>query len=402
MNPDDDYNNHDDKNRDADKFHIAPEYGEQGEGPGEQPVKRVEHMPTTDGFKKPVSISITEVKAEVETKEKIVEKEPSTKPSDTKSPFNHGEDDIMQYFTTEKKETEKMDLSTDEKRNEAVDASTSGSIFLRENTIGSDPVTTGVATGARSGASKTHSEPIGARDDITEASNALSTRSGISEHHSGPSGLSGQATGISEDAGSHKQKKKTNLVSTIAIVFITILITAVIVFVILFLTQGRSKDNNITINTDNTPQAEVSSITCTKTDATDEEKTAAGDATAINTTVIANYTDDELDDYSVTKRYTYSDSAAAAAGLSKIKAAYTDKYVDILTINQDPFSSTFAQKEKEVTESHFASADDITSENMSLINIPKGTDEDDTAPYISVVESTLKLSGYTCKVKSAD
>lgn len=131
MNPDDDYNNHDDNNRDADKFHIAPEYGEQGEGPGEQPVKRVEHMPTTDGFKKPVSISITEAKAE----EKITEK-----PSE-KSPFNHGEDDVMQYFTTEKKE--EIDTYADKDRDEAADMSASGSIFLRENTIGRAPATAG-------------------------------------------------------------------------------------------------------------------------------------------------------------------------------------------------------------------------------------------------------------------
>ena len=377
MNPDDDYNNnHDENNRDADKFHIAPEYGEQGEGPGEQPVKKVEHMPTTDGFKKPVSISITEVKAEKVS-------------SAPKSPFNHGADDVMQYFTTEKIEE---DLSSGSDDSLIPDMPISGSSRQRERTIGSTPATAGGATGARDGITKSSELNDGReeRDPIGETMQGASKDTVAQDDITKSSEL---------NLAKPPKKKKTNLVSTIAIVLITVLLTAVAVFAILILTQGHSKDNKITTSTE-TVTVETSSITCTKSDGTDDEKKSVGDATSINTTVIANYTGEDLDDYSVTKRYTYSDTSAAAAGLNKVKGIYTDKYVNLLPINQDPFSSTYAQKEKEVTESHFASASDITSENMELINIPRGNN--DTVPDISVVESTLKTSGYTCKVKSAE
>ncbi|MBR3135364.1 hypothetical protein IKG54_02235, partial [Candidatus Saccharibacteria bacterium] len=377
-------------NRDADKFHIAPEYGEQGEGPGEQPVKRVEHMPTTDGFKKPVSISITEAKAE----EKITEK-----PSE-KSPFNHGEDDVMQYFTTEKKEEVSEEMSASDSH-----------LSFAGYPGGHDRGIAAVRPLGRESEATPRNDGREERDPAKEmmrsasvessAGWATDARSGISEHHPEHNGLSGQATGISQNVEAPHHKKKTNLISTIAIVLITVLVTAVVVFAILLFTQGHSKDNNITNNTNGTSKVETSSITCTKSDGTDEEKKAAGDATSINTTVIANYTGKDLDDYSVMKRYTYNDASAANAGLNKIKSAYTDKYVELLTINQDPFSSTYAQKEKEVTESHFASASDITSENITLINIPK-VDDNGTVPDIDTVESTLKNSGYTCKVKSAD
>ncbi|MBR0403407.1 hypothetical protein IJI55_02570 [Candidatus Saccharibacteria bacterium] len=361
MNPDDDYNNnHDENNRDADKFHIAPEYGEQGEGPGEQPVKKVEHMPTTDGFKKPVSISITEVKAEKVS-------------SAPKSPFNHGADDVMQYFTTEKIEEE----ASSYKSNETAERNATS---LRDETVSQ-------ISYKKSEASDTHDGGL--------------ARAGLSTQGSDVSpSITTAQNNITESTQKTKSKKKTNLVSTIAIVLITVLLTAVAVFAILILTQGHSKDNKITTNNTETTTVETSSITCTKSDGTDEEKKSAGNATSINTTVIANYTGEDLDDYSVTKRYTYSDSSAAAAGLERVKSTYIDKYVNLLPINQDPFSSTYAQKDKEVTESHFASASDITSENMELINIPRGNN--DTVPDISVVESTFKTSGYTCKVKSAE
>ena len=304
MNPDDDKTNRDDTSRDADNFHIAPEYGEQGEGPGEEPVRRIE---------------ITEVASEIKTEPEA--EADSTADSATNSEpakedrFNHGADDVMHYFTS----------ATDKEE-----------------------------------AAETKPEP---------------------------------ATIPSAPA----PRKKTNLISTIAIVMITVLVTAVAVFIILLITQGHSSENQITAK-EPVSQVETSSITCTTDSLTDEQKDTALNPERATITVIANFADDDLDDYSERTVYTYSDSSAAKSGLENIKNAYTAKVLDL--INQpDPFSSTYSQKDKTVTVSHFAAASDLSFENMELLNIPK---TNGTNPDIDAVKAALEDAGYTCKVKSAE
>lgn len=359
MNPEEEKNNSADNNHDAGNFHIAPEVGEQGEGPGEQPVRRVK-VETIDAVKpSPRSINVTET---TEVTEKI-----SSTPV-TNSRFNHGEEDVMQYFTeTVSPAPASMGPSRP-----------LGTPLHEKSSHHDEPNRHGAPSNPHP--SKLAEAPTQSSRQQADAP-TFQPSEHLHDHHN--------ASGHLEPA---TKPKKTNLMATILIVAITVIITAIVVSVILLLTQqNKSKENQI-VTANNTAKTVHASISCVKK-ATAEELKGAQE---IQTTVIANYADKDLEDYSEMSEYTYPDADAAKNALSSLQADYNDQYLS-LGYGQDPFSSTFTQNGNNLTVSHFAEAKNLTFENMDILGIPK---TNGTNPDISAVKKALTDKGYSCKTKS--
>ncbi len=188
-------------------------------------------------------------------------------------------------------------------------------------------------------------------------------------------------------------KRKANLLATVIIVLATVLITAAIVFVILKVTQGDKNNNQITPSV-STNDASYSTITCTREGSVDE-RIAVGDAQTIEFTIIATYTDGNMDDITESAVYTYTDAAAAKNGGTVVKDAYSKK----LNNKSDPFSSTYSLNGSELTVMHFAEFDELTADNASVIGLTVDADGE-VATDSDSVKKTYKAAGFTCKMKS--
>ena len=193
-------------------------------------------------------------------------------------------------------------------------------------------------------------------------------------------------------------KKKANLVATIVIVLSTVLVTALVVFLILKITQGGKSDNQITPS-ETTSEVTYSTITCTK-EGDVNARVAVGDATKIETTVIASYSDDEMDDIAETTEYTYTDASAAKTGAIAVKDAYKKRLSDVgLRDIDDPFTTTYSLSGTILTETHFAEFDELSSENASVIGLTVDK-SGEVATDSDSVKKTYKAAGFTCKTKS--
>lgn len=195
-------------------------------------------------------------------------------------------------------------------------------------------------------------------------------------------------------------KKKANLIATFLIVIITVLVTAVVVFFILKLTQGKKNDNQIT-ESSTAPTVSYTTITCEKEGSVDD-RIAVGDATSIEKTIIAAYTDDEMDNIAETTIYTYTDAAAAKTGSAAVKNAYDKKLADIgieNSIKDDPLTTEYALKDATLTETHFAEYEDLTAETAGLIGLTVDKNGEIATDGDSV-KKIYKAAGFTCKQKS--
>ncbi|MBQ9019969.1 hypothetical protein IJ096_01455 [Candidatus Saccharibacteria bacterium] len=353
MSPDDKKSIDGMSSRDANNLHIKPEYGEQGEGPGEQGVHRVNlssqphhstpsqnisginssrdnHTNNTGAH----SIRITDV-SEAELRAK----------SPSSPRFGHGEEDVMQYFE--------------------VKTTTSEPISPHPQSSSVDPSTSHPSTHPAS----------------PDAFNNPSSRSIRPESHKLDSAPSGG------------HPKKFNLAAVLGIILITVVITATAVFAALLFTQG-SKENNITV-VENVNTDEVSSITCKK-DGNEEQRKSAGDATKMSTTVIANYLNGDLENYAENTIYSYATSEAATSAKKTVQEAYEKKLKDIGLTN-DPFNSNYAASGTSLTVSHFADSSKLSFENMTILDIPQ---TNGTNPDISAIDKALSSKDYDCTIKS--
>ena len=207
----------------------------------------------------------------------------------------------------------------------------------------------------------------------------------------------GPAPNVPNPNAAKDKNKKNSTILALIIIGAVVLVGAIVAIIVFIMT---SNDNKVTVTKTNPattqPEPEDTSLICSYTSTANDIARAENNKLAsYDLKMIANYTDDEMIDMSITGTYNYTDAEAASEGARQARVSYTRDYTK-LNINSDPFTSNYPVSGNSFTASHFAKIDEIDENNASLLFLSAGSNGSvDTSK--DAVREIFTKKGYTCR-----